>query len=102
MWHAATAVALTFVVHLHCLLDLFVDGPYQAQQLGTSLSASFDGFGADEKGRLSAKRLHGALNDIGQFRWTTVSYSSTHNERGSPRAGYMGGLSRGDPFTRCL
>lgn len=46
--------------------------PCQADELGTPLSASFEGFGANESGRLSAQRLHGALKDIGQFRWTTV------------------------------
>lgn len=45
----------------------------QAHELGTPLPESFDGFGADENGRLSAQQLHAALKDIGQFRWTTVS-----------------------------
>lgn len=45
----------------------------KAEELGTSLSASFEGFGADEDGRLSAEQLHKALKDIGTFRWTTVS-----------------------------
>lgn len=46
----------------------------QAHELGTPLSASFEGFGADKSGRLSVQQLHAALKDIGQFRWTTVSY----------------------------
>lgn len=44
----------------------------QAHEMGTPLSASFEGFGADESGRLSAQQLYAALKDIGQFRWTTV------------------------------
>lgn len=47
----------------------------QAHEMGTPLSASFEGFGADEKGRVSAQQLHVALKDIGQFRWTTVRLS---------------------------
>eukprot|EP00903_Cladosiphon_okamuranus_P007182 g6974.t1 len=44
----------------------------KAHEMGTPLSASFDGFGADENGRVSAQQLHAALKDIGQFRWTTL------------------------------
>lgn len=57
----------------HSLLPLFsVNTLSKAQELGTPLSASFEGFGADEHGCLSAEQLHKALKDIGQFRWTTV------------------------------
>lgn len=46
--------------------------PSQAHELGTPLSASFEGFGPDESGRVSARQLQLALKEIGQFRWTTV------------------------------
>lgn len=52
----------------------------QAHELGTPLSTSFDAFGADEQGRVSARALHGALKDIGQFRWTTVSITGSNRE----------------------
>lgn len=45
---------------------------FQAQELGTSLAASFEGFGADKNDRVSAQQLHLALKEIGEFRWTTV------------------------------
>ncbi|CAM9603690.1 unnamed protein product [Ectocarpus sp. 12 AP-2014] len=44
----------------------------KAHELGTPLSASFEGFGADGSGRLSVQQLHAALKNIGQFRWTTL------------------------------
>ncbi|CAM9877434.1 unnamed protein product, partial [Ectocarpus sp. 12 AP-2014] len=44
----------------------------QAHELGTPLSGSFEGFGADGSGRLSVQQLHAALKNIGQFRWTTL------------------------------
>lgn len=61
-------------VHLYLCLSfrsVVVFSP-QAHELGTPVSASFEGFGADESGRVSAQQLHQALKEIGQFRWTTV------------------------------
>lgn len=66
---ASTPFSSSIMIAIICL---------QAHELGTPLSTSFDVFGADEQGRVSARALHGALKDIGQFRWTTVSITGNY------------------------